>query len=169
MCNMTTNNVTVREFIQKYLIDQIEDVKNSHPYFAFLLMAVGIEFLGRCQSSKGWNDPKQNASVYFKDGLDVAPLNKYRVKYPDLYHQLRCGLAHAYHPEGIILSDKEGASDISCEEFYADFVDACKNILAGNAPKTIRDLDVPFFAVTTTDDGTSTTATTASPICQTQN
>ena len=166
---METENVTVREFINDYLIDEIKYIKNYHPYFAFLLMAVGIEFLGKCQSTEDWNASTKSNSVYFKDGLDVAPLQKYKTKYPKLYKQLRCGLAHAYHPDGIILSDKKGASDINCDEFYADFVEACKNVLAGKAPKTVRDLDVPFFAVATSDEGTSTTATTPSLICQIQN
>lgn len=156
---METKDITVREFIQNYLIDQIGDIKDRHPYFAFLLMAVGIEFLGRCQSTNAWND-RHKPSDYFNDGLAVPPLCQYAKKYPDLYRKLRCGLAHAYRPDGIILSNKEGVSDISCDDFYADFVAACRNILADKAPQKVRNLDEFFFAVTTTDDGTSSTATT---------
>ena len=163
-----TTSITVADFINDYLINQIGNIKDNHPYFAFLLMAVGIEFLGRCQSANDWND-RSGSQTYFNEGLDVAPLQKYKTRYPNLYNQLRCGLAHAYHPDGIILSDKAGISDINCEEFYTDFVRACRNILAGNAPKTVRALDVPFFVVTTTDDGTSTTGNTPSQMSQTQN
>ena len=155
----TSVNVSARKFIEDYLIKQINTIKQDHPYFAFLLMAVGIEFLGRCQSPNAWNDPK-NTKTYFNCGLAVPPLCQYAKKYPDLYHQLRCGLAHAYRPDGIILSNKGGVGDINCDDFYADFVAACRNVLADKAPKKVRNLDELFFAVTTTDDGTSTTATT---------
>lgn len=42
----TTEEKTVKEFIKEYLIDQIGEIKENYPYFAFLLMSVGIEFLG---------------------------------------------------------------------------------------------------------------------------
>lgn len=155
----TTGNISVRQFIQEYLIDDIGNIVKTHPYFAFLLMAVGIEFLGRCQSTNAWND-RHKPSDYFDDGFAVPPLCQYTKKYPDLYHQLRCGLAHAYHPQGIILSNKNGVRDISCDDFYTDFVAACRNILADKAPKKVRNLDEFFFAVTTSDDETFTTATT---------
>ena len=155
----TTVNVSARKFIEDYLIKQINTIKQDHPYFAFLLMSVGIEFLGRCQSTNAWND-RHKPSDYFDDGFAVPPLCQYTKKYPDLYHQLRCGLAHAYRPDGIILSNEGGAGDISCDDFYADFVAACKNVLDDKAPQKVRNLDEFFFAVTTTDDGTSSTATT---------
>ena len=155
----TVGDISVRQFIQEYLIDDIGNIVKTHPYFAFLLMAVGIEFLGRCQSTNTWND-SQNSKNYFDDGLAVPPLCQYAKKYPCLYHQLRCGLAHAYRPGGIMLSNKGGVGDISCDDFYADFIAACKNVLDDKAPKKVRNLDELFFAVTTTDDGTSTTATT---------
>jgi hypothetical protein len=97
---------------------------------------------------------------YFIDGIAIPPLCQYAKKYPDLYRKLRCGLAHAYRPDVIILSNKGGVSDISCDDFYADFVAACRNILADKAPKKVRNLDEFFFDVTTTDDGTYSTATT---------
>ena len=155
----TCENVSARKFIEDYLIKQINTIKQDHPYFAFLLMSVGIEFLGRCQSTNDWNNT-QNSKTYFDDGLAVPPLCQYKKNYPDLYHQLRCGLAHAYHPDGIILSNKGEEGDISCDDFYANFVAACKNILDDKAPKKVRNLDDFFFAETTTDDGTSSTATT---------
>ena len=154
----TTGNISVRQFIQEYLIDDIGNIVKTHPYFAFLLMAVGIEFLGRCQSTNAWND-RHKPSVYFDDGFAVPPLCQYTKNYPDLYHKLRCGLAHAYRPDGIILSNEGGAGDISCDDFYANFVAACKNVLDDKAPKKVRNLDEFYFAVTTTDDGASTTAT----------
>lgn len=64
----TTVNVSAREFIEDYLIKQINTIKQDNPYFAFLLMAVGIEFLGRCQSTNDWNNT-QNSKTYFDDGL----------------------------------------------------------------------------------------------------
>ena len=155
----TVGDISVRQFIQEYLIDDIGNIVKTHPYFAFLLMAVGIEFLGRCQSTNDWNNT-QNSKTYFDDGLAVPTLCQYATRYPNLYHQLRCGLAHAYHPDGIIISNKGEEGDISCDDFYTDFVAACRNILADKAPKKVRNLDEFFFDVTTTDDGTSSTATT---------
>ena len=147
---MTTKNVTVREFIQKYLIDQIGDIRDKHPYFAFTLMAIGIEFLGKCLNKhSNWNYySKGQPARDFKRGMQLTPLKRY-IKL-DLYHKLRCGLAHSLLTDGgLTLSDESGVNAISCNQFFQDFEAACKEVLAmKKLPK--KDLDLPFFTVTNT-------------------
>ena len=155
---MTTKNVTVGEFIQKYLIDQISDIRDKHPYFAFTLMAIGIEFLGQCINNK----PKFNKGLStdnYKLGLTIPPLND--VKYSNLYDNMRCGLAHSLLTKGgLSLSNVKNDGAIGSYEFYNDFTAACNEILSGNIVMPRKKLSDTFFVVTTTDDGTSTTATT---------
>lgn len=41
--------MTVREFISEYLKRHIKEIKgNGYPFEAFMLMSIGIEFLGKC-------------------------------------------------------------------------------------------------------------------------
>ena len=90
----TSEDVSVRKFIEDYLITQIGEIKPKYPYFAFLLMSVGIEFLGKCQNDYDWDDfsrikPNEN----FDNGLKIYPLKKYVTT--GLYDKLRNGFAHA--------------------------------------------------------------------------
>ena len=41
-----------KEFIREYLIGKIGKLKDSEPYIAFLMMSIGIEFLGKCLNDK---------------------------------------------------------------------------------------------------------------------
>lgn len=140
-----SQDVSVREFIEEYLIGHIGKIKEGYPYFAFLLMAVGIEFLGKCLNEfEDWDDYKfTKPSDNFDEGLKVPSLNKYQNK--NLYYELRCGLAHSFLTNnGLKLSDKDGV--VNCEEFYKDFESACREVLAmKNLPK--KNLDSPFFTI----------------------
>ena len=155
---MSKNNVSVRKFIQDYLIDQIGDIKNTNPYFAFLLMAVGIEFLGKCQNEHDWDDykliqPRDN----FNNGLKIGTLKKYANK--DFYDKLRNGLAHALLiKKGVKLSEGEYEDALNSNTLYQDFKIACNEVI--NAAKgedgilrtsegieIKKDLDATFFYV----------------------
>lgn len=158
--NMTTENVTVREFIKKYLIDKIEDVKNSHPYFAFLLMAVGIEFLGKCQNEHDWDDhDKIGPRTNFEKGLKIGALKKY-ANITDLYDNLRNGLAHSFLiKKGIKVSDGDSVGAINSHILYDDFKNACYEVLnaisgvdgilrTSKGIEIKKDLDATFFTTT---------------------
>lgn len=164
---METKNITVREFINDYLINQIEDIKDKHPYFAFLLMAVGIEFLGQCiNTKKKFN--AGNSEDNYELGLSIPSLND--AKYSKLYENMRCGLVHSLITKGgLTLSNKECEGAINCEDFYNDFVAACNEVLSGKVVMPQKTLDDTFFVVTTTDGGTSITGNPSSLITQTQN
>lgn len=158
---MTTKNVTVENFIKEYLIQQIGDIKDKQPYFAFTLMAIGIEFLGKCQNNNpNWNYyAKRQPQKDFNKGMGLAPLKKY--KSYNLYHKLRCGLAHSLSTNGnLSLSNKNKNKTLNSEEFYNAFAAACNEVLNGNVYMPKKKLSDTFFVVTTTDDGASITGST---------
>ena len=159
----TTKDITVREFIKEYLIDQIGEIKEKYPYFAFLLMSVGIEFLGQCVNEK----PKfnqGNSNHNFDLGAQIPPLNNYSNNV--LYNKLRCGLAHSMLVKGnLSLSDIEDGSSVSCNEFYQDFVEACKVVLAmKNLPK--KNLNDIFFTITQTQNAVDGTLSSVTSVTQ---
>lgn len=155
---MSSTDVTVRVFIKKYLIGQIKEIKNNHPYFAFLLMAVGIEFLGKCQNEHDWDDykliqPREN----FNNGLNLAPLKKYANL--DLYDKLRNGLAHSLLiKQGINVSEGDCANALNSNTFYSDFEAACNlvlnakddgsgKIMTADGIEIKKNLDAKFFTI----------------------
>lgn len=154
----TLKNVSIKDFINKYLIDRIGKIKEDNPYFAFLLMAVGIEFLGRYLDGCSWEQKGVSETAFNGAILELFPEGKYD-KF-DLFHNLRCGLAHSLLMQGnLTLSDKKSEGSISCDEFYDDFVKACNKILT-MPPSDRKSLDEKFFTVTTTENGASTTGNT---------
>nr|MBQ5604218.1 hypothetical protein [Bacteroidales bacterium] len=176
---METKDITVREFIKNYLIVQIGEIKNNHPYFAFLLMAVGIEFLGKCQNSYDWDDSKEKIKPYenFENGLQLGPLKKY-ANIKGLYDKLRNGLAHALLiKQGIKVSQGDSPNALNSDTFYADFKEACESVLnakdngcgkimTADSIEIKKDLDATFFTITggtnQTDELFSMTAITQS-------
>lgn len=40
--------MNLREFITKYLIEEVGKIKDDHPFLAFSVMSIGIEILGKC-------------------------------------------------------------------------------------------------------------------------
>ena len=156
----TIENITVKQFIENYLIRDIALVKKDYPYFAFLLMAVGFEFLGKCQSEDDWNH--QNPQYYFENGFQLTELAE-RYRDLDLYHNLRCGLVHSLLiKDRISLSDKgnDSLSDsiISCDEFYEHFKSACEKVLNGEV-EIRKDLNSTFFPVSTINSSSVTGST----------
>ena len=151
-------DISVRQFIQEYLIDDIGEVVKKHPYFAFLLISVGIEFIGKCQNDHDWDDYKIiSPHDNFENGLKFKPLKAYANK--NLYQDLRNGLAHALLiKNNLNLSDKNANNSLSSDEFYDRFKEACKLVL--NATKRAdgrtftsdnieikKDLDSTFFNI----------------------
>ena len=158
---MQEKTYTVQEFIEECLIADIGKLKSEYPYFAFLLLATGIEFLGKCQNNNAdWQTTGQSESD-FNTGLSLFP-PKYQGM--DLYNNLRCGLAHAFIPDkGLRLSDVKGQDNtvLSCEEFYDDFKAACNKVLSGQVAMPVKKLSDPFMVVK--DDGEIGTSGGTSP------
>ena len=154
----TLKNVSIKDFINKYLINEIGEIKEKYPYHAFLLMTVGIEFLGRYLKGYFWEQKGVSETAFNGAILELFPEGKYN-KF-DLFHNLRCGLAHSLLIQGnLTLSDKKSEGSISCDEFYDDFVKACNKILT-MPPSDRKSLDEKFFTVITTENGASTTGNT---------
>lgn len=140
--------MTVNKFISEHLIHEIGEIKTKYPYFAFVLIAIGIEFLGKClNDQKEWNtsSPKKD----FELGLALFP-EKY--KSMNLRDRLRNGMVHSYMTkEGLRLSDFNTTSDpntISCDELFGDFVEASQKVLNGTAKLPIKKLSDVLFSIT---------------------
>ena len=156
---LTQKNVSVKDFIDEYLINEIGEIKEKYPYHAFLLMAVGIEFLGRYLSGYSWEQKGVSETAFNNAILELFPKGKYDNF--DLFHNLRCGLAHSLLMQGnLTLSDKKSEGSINCDEFYDDFVEACNKIIEMPPSNNRKSLDEKFFTVTTTENGASTTGNT---------
>ncbi len=71
-----------KEFIEVVLVNEMKDVVNRHPYLSFLLISVGIEFLGKCLliNHQNWNLIKANKA--FEKG--VESLYKIDKRYKEL-------------------------------------------------------------------------------------
>ena len=127
--------VSIKDFIQENLFKTIEMLKdNGHPYFAFEIIAAGIEFLGACIDSYDFDEPYLS-KIRFSNALEtMPPLQKY--KDFDLYKNLRCGMCHILTPKPALqLSSGSGKCTkkiLYIENFYTDFKDACKEVM--NAP-----------------------------------
>jgi hypothetical protein len=136
-----------KEFIENVLINEIKDVVDRHAYLSFLLIAVGIEFLGKCLliEKPNWNDIKPDAA--FKKGMELICEIEPEYSKHNLKDELRNGFAHTLSPKSkIALSEiKHGAKNFQnnnsgqtilvAEIFYRDFVIACRHIIEKEFPK----------------------------------
>lgn len=121
----------VSVFIKNYFIEEIGSLVENHPFVALTLMSIGVEFLGKCLNPNPWNDPNERSGSTFNSAVNnFESLNKYSVV-TDLYHNLRCGLAHRLMVQGqiILRPDKNDLTGptftIGCKDFYTDFKQAC--------------------------------------------
>jgi len=128
-----------KEFIQYVLIDEIGDIVKSHPYLSFTLIAIGIEFLGKCLSDgKDWHKIKPDRA--FQKGLDLLAEAEPTYNRLSLRDELRNGFAHGFLPKSTLalsevkhgdlhFSESGGKTILVAEIFYRDFVRACKKVL----------------------------------------
>jgi hypothetical protein len=146
-----------KEFIQEVLIDEFKDIVERHPYIAFSLIAIGIEFLGKCILTQFQDWHNINAERAFNRGLSLMVLEDKRYGKLNLRIELRNGFAHTLAPKSkIALSEvKHGAIHFSeaggrtilvIETFYQDFVSACKSVIAEGFRETDK-MNRPFIGV----------------------
>jgi hypothetical protein len=92
------NIMMPKEFIQKVLIDEIRDIVFRHPFLAFGVIAIGIEYLGKCaiNSIQDWHS--YHPGVPFAKGLDLMCEDEPRYKDLNLRNELRNGFAHTLMP-----------------------------------------------------------------------
>lgn len=137
-----------KHFIKTVLIDELGQLIPTHPYISFVMMGIGIEFLGKCLDSahSDWNVPGRSAANFKEAILTIPSLQRYRTYLHShkLYSSFRCGLAHAVSPKlQVTLSSKKemghlvqhGSSvNLKAEDFYADFRAACEHVISINFP-----------------------------------
>jgi hypothetical protein len=147
-----------KDFIQIVLIEETGDVVKRHAYLSFALIAIGIEFLGKCMLIKQPNWHKISPHIAYNKGADLMISVDLRYKQIDLKDELRNGFAHTFSPKGkIALSEvRNGAKNFQknslgqtilvAEEFYRDFVIACKIVLDTDFPVANK-MNEPFLRV----------------------
>ncbi len=138
--------MTPKEFIQQVFINELDKIKSTNPYISFAIMAIGIEFLGKCldYDAKHWNVPRKS-----KDNFEYAinrldSLSAYRpfLTSHKLWDSLRNGFAHSFVPKyPLTLSSKDETAhlvlhgnnnnrlNLKCEDFYNDFKKACIKVV----------------------------------------
>ena len=135
-----------KEFINTVLIHEIKDILDRHPYLSFLLVAVGIEFLGKCKLTKEatWN--RINPAKAFEEGMKLMCEVEPEYAKLNLKDELRNGFAHTFLPKSkIVLSEikhgarnfqlnRSGQTILVAEIFYRDFVIACQKVLQEDFP-----------------------------------
>jgi hypothetical protein len=158
--------LTPTKFIRSVFIHELEDIVNRHPYHAFMIMSTGIEFLGKCLKTdrNDWNNTGSSSGTFRKAIQEIPSLQKYKqlLKKFNLYDNLRCGLLHSAQPKpGITLSSKNERAhlerhvlfgqhciNLRCEDFYADFKEACEWVIASISPEESEDkMNKPFLFV----------------------
>jgi hypothetical protein len=122
---------------------------DPHPYLSFIVMATGIEFLGKCIKTDldEWNPRGIRSSTSFEDAVKNIPsLQRYAplLTSHNLFDSLRCGLAHSIAPKiKITLSSKKelahmvginGRTNLKVEDFYNDFKSACEYVIDTDFP-----------------------------------
>jgi hypothetical protein len=169
-----------KEFIQTILINDIGKIHLEHPYVSFALMAIGIEFLGKCLNTHNdWvkGKPKNDFE------LAINSLNSFTRYRPlltshRLWDSFRNGFAHSFTAKKTLtLSSKDEAPhlqimgsniiNLRCEDFYADFKNACEEVIAmetfASNKMGRKLLTVPNLTITNISySGTGETTITAS-------
>jgi len=137
-----------KEFIKSFLIEEVKSTIDDHPYMAFIIMGIGIEFLGKCldPSLKDWNAPGRS-KIDFENAIHTIPaLNKYVLFLTshNMYSSFRCGLAHAVSPKVEITLSSKGEMEhlvqtgsrinFKVEDFFTDFKLACEDVISRHYP-----------------------------------
>ena len=147
-------NISTKEYIESVFINQLKvTIEIQHHFHAFMIMCIGIEFLGKCRKIEQgvWNskEPGESSKSFKKAIQEIPSLKKYKpyLKKYDLYDNLRCSLLHSAQPGTQVTFSSEAYSknekghlvehqdngvesiNLKCEEFYADFKEACEWVI----------------------------------------
>jgi hypothetical protein len=137
--------MTPKQFIKQVFINELNKIKDSNPYIAFAIMAIGIEFLGKCldTDNQNWNTPRKS-KYHFELAIKKLSSLKIYKQYLNnyaLWNSLRNGFAHSFVPKNTLsLSSKNERAHLSkhnngltinlkCEDFYEDFKNACSEVI----------------------------------------
>jgi len=157
--------MTTKGFIEVVFINETGTLSKTHPYIAFMIMGIGIEFLGKCLNiaSFDWHEEKVSRQRFEEAVNNLNALAKYRTligknSQVDLYSSLRCGLAHAAAPKyeitlssknempNLMLHEDGKRVNLRCEDFYADFKAACEEVINKNYASEDK-MNQPFLSV----------------------
>jgi hypothetical protein len=135
-----------KDFIQQVLINEIKPLTISSPYLAFALMAIGIEFLGKCldTSTDNWNKGGRSKANFINAINTLPGLQFYEGYEEGLFVEIRCGFAHSFVPgphftlsskdQSPHMSESGGRVNLRCEDFYEDFKTACEAVIGMSFP-----------------------------------
>lgn len=153
----TPREIFPKEFIDGTLIKGIGDVLKTNTYLSFTLIAIGIEFIGKCHLTNhlDWEIKPDKA---FKKGMELLITQDARYAEIDLKDELRNGLAHTFLPKSkIVLSEvrngaiqfsksKSGKTVLVAEILYRDFVRTCVYTLNADFQSNDK-MNKPFIQV----------------------
>lgn len=161
-----------KAFIKSVLIDELGGMIADHPYISFIMMGIGIEFLGKCITTVLTDWSSGGSRDLFENAVKTIPsLQRYKpyLTSHDLYGSFRCGLAHAVLPKHrITLSSKlerghlvedSGRLNLKVEDFYTDFKLACEHVNGMTFPAGDK-MNKGFLEVPGTDFNSGTTIPT---------
>ena len=135
-----------KEFIDKVLIKNINDIVNDKYYYvSFAMMAIGIEFLGKCiNGCDDWNKSGRSKKDFELAINELEAFKKYRVfiKEYKIWDSLRNGFLHSFKPKQTVSlssgeemahlvkhqKDEVDKINLKCEDFFEDFKLACEEV-----------------------------------------
>ncbi|MFA5413238.1 MAG: hypothetical protein WC348_01720 [Patescibacteria group bacterium] len=140
-----------KEFIRITFLEQYRQISYKYPYLSFVLIGIGIEFLGKClDENRSWQQSGFSA-IHFNMAINelmpkYIPFNSQF----NLCDSLRNGMTHALLPKhNIGLTHREEAKRygnyhlkivngqliLVAEDLYDDFRKACNIIMECNFEK----------------------------------
>jgi hypothetical protein len=132
--------MNVQNFIKQLYIKEVSEIKDVHPYIAYMVIGAGIEFLGKVleqPSRNDWFEEGHSKSDFENAVLTLPGLNNYSAIKEPLYRQLRCGLIHSSLPKrDLKLGDKNTVENIAAtpyelniDNFYNAFKTVCEDVI----------------------------------------
>ena len=137
---------TPKDFIQDIYFHNLGKILTelNSTYISFAMMAIGIEFLGKCldTSEQDWHAYRPGLpDFHFRKAIsELHSFRLYRkyLKKEKLFDAFRNGFAHSLIPKKpILLTDgrpdkhleyKDGVLTLNCESMYNDFIKACDDL-----------------------------------------
>lgn len=87
---------------------KMSQLTKRYPYQSFVVMSAALEFLGKCYERNPNFQESGHSKTTCENVINALPsLQEYKC-YSDLYHTLRCGMLHAFTPNGIVLTRGDG-------------------------------------------------------------
>ena len=131
---------SIKELLQKHLIDEMDEIVTNHPFHAFCLMGIAIEVFGKLIKPGREITDVGTSEEDFKYAIDnLEAFEDYRELPFDLFSSLRCSLVHQMLPgKDIILSpsiDAPKQRKLGTPQMYARVKDAWAEVLESEEAK----------------------------------